>query len=68
MPKNRPATTKGFIPDSRVDDVIKSAIAAIKGILALQIMTQHKKTLLSRMIWAITEAPANIRPDFDHRG
>jgi hypothetical protein len=64
MPKNRLSTAKKFAPNSKADEEMRSAVTAIKGILALQIMDKHKKKLISRMIWAITEAHGKYKTRF----
>lgn len=68
MPKNSLATAKRFVPNPKADEVIKSAITAIKGILVLQINNEHKETLISRMVWAITEAHGKYTTRFRSEG
>jgi hypothetical protein len=68
MPKNRLTTSKSFVPDPRADDIVRSAVAAIKGILPLEIINEHKRTHLSRMIWAITEAHGKYKTRFRSQG
>jgi hypothetical protein len=68
MPKNKLTTAKRFVPNSKAEEEIRSAVTAIKGILTLQIMDEHKKTLISRMIWAITEAHGKYKTRFRSGG
>lgn len=68
MPKIRPSTASRFTPNPKADDEIRSAVTAIKGILTLQIIDGHKKTLISRMIWAITEAHGKYKTRFRSEG
>jgi hypothetical protein len=66
MPKNKLATAK--VPDSRADDIVRSAVSAIRGILPLDIINEHKRILISRMIWAITEAHGKYKTRFRSEG
>src|SRR4029434_2345460 len=69
MPKNNLSTaTKRFLPKKQADEEVRSAVTAIKGILTLPINDAHKKSLISRMIWAITEAHGKWTTRFRSEG
>ena len=59
-----------FVPNPEAEKVILSAKRAIEAILKMnpEVLPDHKKTLISRMIWKITEAHGKYDTQFCSEG
>jgi hypothetical protein len=56
MPRNNFSTArKKFVAEPNAAEEIESAVPAIKDILALHIRDEHKRILIDRLIWLVTE-------------
>jgi hypothetical protein len=56
MPKNTWKEDKRFKPRKTAPTIIQSAITAIKGILQMDILENHKRILIKDMVYRITSA------------
>lgn len=67
---SRSLISKTFEPRQEAEKVILSAKRAIEAILKMspEVLPDHKRTLISRMIWKITEAHGKYNTQFCSEG
>ena len=67
---SRPHLSKTFEPKPEAGEIILSATTAIASILQMsqKVLSDHKRRLISRMIWKITEAHGKYNTRFCSEG